>query len=68
VCRGARCCHIGREGSWWLDPSQKTRRVKLNGTRIVDGEPTDRKEIVGDMRGYENVIEIEWSRENRGSY
>jgi hypothetical protein len=55
-------------GSWWLDPSQKTRRVKLNGTRIVGGEPTDRKKIVGDMRGYENVIEIEWSRENRGTY
>jgi hypothetical protein len=32
------------------------------------GEPRDRKEIVSDMRGYENIIEIEWSRENRGTY
>jgi hypothetical protein len=46
----------------------KNRRVKLNGTRIVGGEQMDRKKIVGDMRGYENVIEIEWSRENRGTY
>jgi hypothetical protein len=34
---------------------RKTRRVKLNETRIV-GEPTDEKEIVGDMRGYENIV------------
>jgi hypothetical protein len=45
----------------------KTRGVKLNGIRIVGGEPTGRKEIVGDMRGYQNVIEIERSKENRGT-
>jgi hypothetical protein len=55
-------------GSWWTDPSQKTSKVKLNGTRIVGGEPTDRKKIVSDVRGYENVIEVERSRENRGTY
>jgi hypothetical protein len=38
---------------------RKTRGVKLNGTRIVGGEPTNRKEIIGDVWGYENVIEIE---------
>jgi hypothetical protein len=40
----------------------------LNGTRIVGGEPTDRKEIVSDVRGYENVVEVERSEENRGTY
>jgi hypothetical protein len=68
VCRVARCCHIGREGSWWPDPSQKTRRVKVNGTGIVGGEPTNRMEIVSDVRGDENVVGIEWSGENRGTY
>jgi hypothetical protein len=38
---------------------RKTRGVKLNGTRIVGGEPTNRKEIIGDVWGYENVVEIE---------
>jgi hypothetical protein len=28
---------------------RKTRGVNLNGTRIVGGELTDRKEIMGDM-------------------
>jgi hypothetical protein len=28
----------------------------------------DRKEIVGDMGGYKNVVEIERSRENRCTY
>jgi hypothetical protein len=47
---------------------RKTRRVKLNGTRIIGGEPMDRKEIVGNVRGYENVVEIERSGEYRGTY
>jgi hypothetical protein len=47
---------------------RKTRGVKLNGTRIVDGEPTNKNEIMGDMWGYENVVEIERPRENRGTY
>jgi hypothetical protein len=68
ACRGARRCHSGRVGSWWPNLSQKIRGVKLNGTRIVGGEPTDRKEIVGDVWGYENVVEIERSREHRGTY
>jgi hypothetical protein len=38
---------------------RKTRGVKLNGTRVVDGEPTNRKKIMNDMRGYENIVEIE---------
>jgi hypothetical protein len=28
----------------------------------------DRKDIVSDVRGYENVVEVERSRENRGTY
>jgi hypothetical protein len=47
---------------------KKTRRVKLNGARIVGGEPIDRKEIVSNVRGYENVVEIERSKEYRGTY
>jgi hypothetical protein len=46
---------------------RKTGRVKLNGTRIVGGEPTDIKEIVSDVRSYENVVEVERSREYRGT-
>jgi hypothetical protein len=47
---------------------RKTRRVKLNGTGIVGSEPTNRKEIVSDVRGDKNVVEIERSGENRGTY
>jgi hypothetical protein len=68
ACRGARCCHIGERGPGGQMLHRKTRGVKLNETRVVGGEPTDRKEIVGDVGGYENVIEIEQSRENRGTY
>jgi hypothetical protein len=47
---------------------RKTSRVKLNGTRIIVGEPTDRKDIVSDVRGYKNIVEVERSREYRGTY
>jgi hypothetical protein len=40
---------------------RETKRVKLNGTRIVGDEPTNRKKVVSDVRSYENVIEIERS-------
>ena len=46
---------------------RKTRGVKLNGTRVVSGETTNRKEIMSDVGGYENVVEVERSRENRGT-
>jgi hypothetical protein len=46
---------------------RKTRGVKLNVTRIANGEPTNKKEIMGDVWGYENVVENEGSRENRGT-
>jgi hypothetical protein len=46
---------------------RKTRGVKLNGTRIAHGEPTNKKEIMGDVWGYENIVEIEGPRENRGT-
>jgi hypothetical protein len=49
ACRVAPRCHSEREGSWWPNPSQKTRGVKLNGTRIVGGEPTNREKIMGDV-------------------
>jgi hypothetical protein len=47
---------------------RKTGGVKLNGIRIVSGEPMDGKEIVGDVWGYKNVVEIERSREYRDTY
>jgi hypothetical protein len=37
---------------------RKTRGVKLNGTRVIGGEPTNRKKIMSDMWGYENVVDI----------
>jgi hypothetical protein len=48
--------------------TEKPKGVKLNGTRIVDGEPMNRNEIMGDVWGYENIIEIKRPRENRGTY
>ena len=47
---------------------RKTRRLKLNGTGIVGGEPTNRKEIVSDVRGNENIVDVERSGENRDTY
>jgi hypothetical protein len=47
---------------------KETRGVKLNGTRVVSGETTNQKEIMSDVGGYENVVEVERSRENRGTY
>jgi hypothetical protein len=47
---------------------RKTRGVKLNGTGVVSGETTDIKEIVSDVGSYENIVEVERSRENRGTY
>jgi hypothetical protein len=68
ACREASSCQARGGGSRWADPSQKTRGVKLNGTRVVDGEPTNRKKTMSDMWGYENVVEIERPRENQGTY
>jgi hypothetical protein len=42
--------------------TEKPEGVKLNGTRIVGGEPTNKNEIIGDVWGYENVVEIERPR------
>jgi hypothetical protein len=47
---------------------RKTRGVKLNGTGVVSGETTNIEEIMSDVGGYENVVEVERSRENRGTY
>jgi hypothetical protein len=47
---------------------RKNRGIKLNGTRAVDGEPTNRKKIMSDMRGYENIVEIERPMENQDTY
>lgn len=34
------CCHCGEESSVCEDPSQLTKRVKLNGTRVIFSEMT----------------------------
>jgi hypothetical protein len=47
---------------------KETKRVKLNGTRIVGGESANRKKVVSNVRSYKNVVEIERSRKNRGTY
>ena len=64
----SRAVTAGEKGPGGQILHRKTRGVKLNGTRIVDGEPTNRKEIMGDVWGYENVVEIERPKENRGTY
>ena len=55
---------MGERGPGGQILHRKTKRVKLNGTEIVGGEPMNRKEIVSDVRGDENVVEIERSEEN----
>ena len=47
---------------------RKTRGVKLDGTRVVGGEPTNKEKIMSNVRSYENVVEVEWPRENRDTY
>jgi hypothetical protein len=68
VCRVASSYHSGRGGSWWPRSFIEKPSVKLNGTRIVSGEPTNIKKVVSNVRSYENVVEIEQSGENRDTY
>jgi hypothetical protein len=35
---------------------RETKRVKLNGTRIVGDEPTNKKKVMSNMRSYENPM------------
>jgi hypothetical protein len=58
VCRGPRAVTSGERSPSGQILHRKTSGVKLNGTRVVDGEPTNIKKIMSDMRGYENVVEI----------
>jgi hypothetical protein len=67
-CRGVPSCHNGREGSWWLDPSQKNKRGQTQWNKELSVNQRMKKKIVSDMRGYKNVVEIERPRENRGTY
>ena len=66
--QGARAVTSGEMGPGGQILHRKTRGVKLNGIRVIDGEPTNRKKIMSDVRGYENAIEIERPRENRCTY
>jgi hypothetical protein len=68
VCRGPRAVTSGEWSPGGQILHKKTRGVKLNGTRVVDGEPMNIKKIMSDMRGYENVVEIYRHRKNRGTY
>jgi hypothetical protein len=42
--------------------------VKLNGTRVVGGEPTNRKKILNNVGSNKNVFEVERPRKNRVTY
>ena len=63
-----RAVTAGEKGPGGQILHRKTRGVKLNGTRVVIGESTDKKKIMSDVGGYENVVEVEQPRENRGTY
>jgi hypothetical protein len=68
ACRGASSCHSGQGSPGGQILHRERRGIKLNGTGVVGGETTNRKEIMSDVGGYENVVEVERSRENRGTY
>jgi hypothetical protein len=68
ACRVASRYHSRRGGPGGQILHKKPRGVKLNGTRIVGGEPTNRKKIMCDVWGYENVVEIKRPTENRDTY
>jgi hypothetical protein len=64
----SRAVTAGERGPGGQILHRKTRGVKLNGTGVVSGETTDRKEIVSDVGSYENIVEVKRSRQNRGTY
>jgi hypothetical protein len=41
--------------------------LQLQRTRIVNSEATNTKEILNDIRGEKNVVEIEWPGKNRAT-
>jgi hypothetical protein len=61
---GPRIITAGEGGPGGQILHRETKRVKLNGTRIVGGEPMNVKKAVSNVRSYENVVEIERSGEN----
>jgi hypothetical protein len=63
-----RAVTAGKRGPGGQVHHRKTRGVKLNGTRVVSGESTDRKKIVSDVGSCENIVEVKRPRENRGTY
>jgi hypothetical protein len=63
-----RAVTVGEKGPGGQILHRKTRGVKLNGTRVVNGESTNRKKIVSDVGSYENIVEVKRPRENRGTY
>jgi hypothetical protein len=64
----SRAVTAGERGPGGQILHRKTTGVKLNGTRVVSGESTDRKKIVSDVGSYENIVEVKRPRENRGTY
>jgi hypothetical protein len=61
---GPRIITAGEVGPGGQILHRETKRVKLNGTRIVGGEPMNVNKAVSNVRSYENVVEIERSGEN----
>ena len=47
---------------------RQTKRVKLNGTRIVGGEPTNREKIMNYTRSNKDILEVKRPRDNGITY
>jgi hypothetical protein len=59
---------VGQKGPGSQIFHKQTKGVKLHGTRIVGGEPTNRKKILDDVGSNKNVFEVEQSWKNRVTY
>jgi hypothetical protein len=56
-CRVSRAVTSGEKGPSSQILHKQTKRVKRNRKRVVGGEPMNRK--LNDVRGNENVVEVE---------
>jgi hypothetical protein len=41
---------------------RNTKRVKLDGNRVISSEFANRKEVFNDVRCYEDIVEVERAR------
>jgi hypothetical protein len=64
ACRVSRAVTSGEKGPSSQILHKQTKRVKRNRKRVVGGEPMNRKKVLNDVRGNENVVEVERFRKN----